>query len=172
MPIEPDTKDWTWVLERPCGQCGLTTAEVPFDEIPARLRADAQRWRPVLARAGADRRPNERTWSPLEYACHVRDVHRVFTGRLALMLEQDAPGFAEWDQDAAAVAGRYGQQDPAQVLAELLEAAGTAADAFAAVRPQSLSRSGVRSNGSPFTVLTLARYYVHDPVHHLWDVGG
>ena len=23
MPIEPDTKDWTWVLDRRCEECGF-----------------------------------------------------------------------------------------------------------------------------------------------------
>ena len=23
MPITPDTKDWTWVMERPCPDCGF-----------------------------------------------------------------------------------------------------------------------------------------------------
>ena len=23
MSITPDTKDWTWVLERPCPECGF-----------------------------------------------------------------------------------------------------------------------------------------------------
>ena len=22
-PIAPDTKDWTWVLEQPCAECGF-----------------------------------------------------------------------------------------------------------------------------------------------------
>ena len=24
-PVPPDTKDWTWVLERPCPDCGFAT---------------------------------------------------------------------------------------------------------------------------------------------------
>jgi hypothetical protein len=29
MTIEPDTKDWTWVLRRPCLECGLDTQSFP-----------------------------------------------------------------------------------------------------------------------------------------------
>jgi hypothetical protein len=32
-------------------------------------------------------------------------------------------------------------------------------------------RTGVRSDGALFTVETFGRYLVHDPTHHLWDVG-
>ena len=33
-------------------------------------------------------------------------------------------------------------------------------------------RKGLRSNGSEFTVLTFAQYFLHDVVHHLHDVNG
>jgi hypothetical protein len=33
-------------------------------------------------------------------------------------------------------------------------------------------RSGRRSDGARFTVETFARYFIHDPVHHLHDVTG
>jgi len=26
--IEPDTKDWTWVLQRPCPECGTTSRTI------------------------------------------------------------------------------------------------------------------------------------------------
>ena len=32
-------------------------------------------------------------------------------------------------------------------------------------------RPGRRSNGSVFTVETLGRYFLHDVLHHLHDVG-
>ncbi len=51
-------------------------------------------------------------WSPLEYACHVRDVHLLFAERVRLMLEQDGPTFDNWDQDVTAVESAYGSQDP------------------------------------------------------------
>jgi hypothetical protein len=86
------------------------------------------------------------------------------------MLEEDDPAFENWDQDAAAVAGRYRELEPASVAVELRADAGALADAFQRVPDSALDRSGRRSDGTVFTVLTLARYYIHDPVHHLWDV--
>ena len=32
-------------------------------------------------------------------------------------------------------------------------------------------RTSERSDGSVFTVDSFARYLLHDPIHHLWDVG-
>ena len=172
MVITPDTKDWTWVLERPCPECGFNAAEVGFDDIPRLLRDNAASWGPVLERTDVTVRPNDHTWSALEYAAHVRDVFRIFSVRLALMLTEDDPLFANWDQDATAVAERYNEQDPAVVGREVAEAATDLADAFAAVSPQERDRTGRRSDGARFTVTTLGQYLVHDPVHHLHDVAG
>ncbi len=42
---------------------------------------------------------------------------------------------------------------------------------FDTVEEEQWSRRGIRSDGSVFTVDSVARYLMHDPVHHLWDVG-
>ena len=170
MTIVPDTKDWTWVLERPCGECGWAPTDVRPPDLPEVLRDNAARWAAVLARADVRRRPAADVWSPLEYACHVRDVHRTMRTRVLLVLEQDAPTFANWDQDATAVDGRYGEQDPAAVAGELVAAAVRAAEVYERVSGAGWDRPGLRSNGSRFTVATLGRYHLHDIVHHVWDV--
>jgi hypothetical protein len=172
MAIEPDTKDWTWVLQRRCEQCGAEVgAETPAT-VPGLVRDAVPRWQAVLRRPDAAERPDENTWSPLEYAAHVRDVFGVFRARLALMLEEDGPTFADWDQDAAAVAGRYADLDPDVVAGELAGAGAAVADAFEAVPERDWERPGLRSNGSAFTVRTLGQYFAHDVLHHLHDVRG
>lgn len=98
--IQPDTKEWTWVLQRPCADCG----------------------------------------------------------------------FANWDQDATAVEDDYGAQDPADVLADMTAAGAVLADRFDSVADTQLMRTGVRSDGARFTVETFAKYLLHDPTHHVWDV--
>jgi hypothetical protein len=168
--IEPETKDWTWVLQRPCPDCGLDPTSFPREDVVRLLRENTAKWAPVLTRPDVRERPSPDKWSPLEYACHVRDVHRKFRERLALMLTEDDPLFPNWDQDATAVEERYGSQDPAVVSGELTAAASALADAFAAVSGAEWDRPGRRSDGKSFTVETLARYFLHDPVHHLWDV--
>jgi hypothetical protein len=169
MEITPDTKDWTWVLDRPCPECGLDTGTIDPADVPVLLRANAAAWQEVLARPGAGTRPDPGTWSPLEYAAHVRDVCRVYTERLHLMLTLDAPHYPNWDQDATAVEDRYGEQDPATVAGELSAAANHLADRFTQVSGDQWHRTGTRGDGARFTVGTFARYFVHDPIHHLHD---
>jgi hypothetical protein len=171
MTIVPDTKDWTWVLQRPCPECGFETNSFGLAELPAMIRANAAAWQDALDGGyGVTRRATPGKWSALEYGCHVRDVFRLYDYRLSLMLTQDDPLFPNWDQDETAVAERYGEQDPAIVAAELAEAGEAIAASFAAVRGDQWPRKGRRSDGAQFTVETFARYFIHDPVHHLWDV--
>ena len=165
-----DTKDWTWVLERRCDECGLLSAELEPSDLAGLLHDTALEFGDALRGPRATERPDEQTWSVLEYACHVRDVHRVFAERLSAMLTQDSPQFENWDQDAAAVEGDYASQDPAQVDVELVEAAGHVAGLYASVPAEHYAREGRRSNGSLFTVRTLAQYHLHDVLHHVHDI--
>ena len=172
MTIVPDGKDWTWVLRRPCPECGLDTSSFARAEIPALVLANAAGWQAPLAAPDAARRPRPDKWSALEYGAHVRDVLRLYDYRLGLMLTQDDPLYPNWDQDETAVAERYETQDPGVVSGELTAAAEQVAGSFAALTGDQWQRPGRRSDGASFTVETFGRYFVHDPVHHLYDVTG
>jgi hypothetical protein len=172
MTIVPDGKDWTWVLGRPCPECGLDTQSFSREGIPAMIRANAAAWRAPLAAADAADRPRPDRWSTLEYGCHVRDVFRLYDYRLGLMLTEDDPLYPNWDQDETAVAGDYGSQHPAVVADELASAADAIAASFAALSGDQWQRPGRRSDGASFSVETFGRYFIHDPIHHLYDVTG
>lgn len=171
MPITPDTKNWTWVLERPCPECGFNADAVTHERVGEMIRDNAAAWPTILARADVRVRPRDDLWSPLEYACHVRDVFRICDGRLALMLAEDDPTFPNWDQDVTAADDDYAAQDPARVAEEIAEAAARFADRYDTVSADQWSRPALRSDGSRFTVDSFARYVIHDPMHHLVDVG-
>ena len=160
------------MLNRRCPECGFDTSSFPRTDIPAMLRANAAAWPEALAAPRAADRLQPDTWSALEYGCHVRDVFRLYDHRLELMLTQDDPLFANWDQDETAAADRYGEQDPAQVARQLGAAAEKLAGRFAGVSADQWGRPGRRSDGAAFTVETFGRYFIHDPVHHLYDVTG
>ncbi len=68
--------------------------------------------------------------------------------------------------------GAISEQDPAEVAAALHESAQAIADRFEGVTGAQWQRTGNRSDGASFTVETFARYFMHDPVHHLYDVTG
>lgn len=170
----PDNKDWTWVLDRPCPDCGAWVGALPVVGIAAANRENVQGWSAVLERdeAWLRTRPEPGVWSPLEYACHVRDVFRLFAQRLDLMLSEDDPAFANWDPNITQEAERYDLADPRVVREELAAAGAAIAGKFDEITSEQLARTGRRSDGANFTVATFARYEIHDPVHHLWDVTG
>jgi hypothetical protein len=169
-PSEPDSKDWTWVLDETCPDCGFDAASVERARIGDVIRDNADFWVRALADPQAGDRPAPTTWSPIEYACHVRDVNRVMGARVEQMLTRVDPVFANWDQDETAVVERYDLQAAADVVPALLATAEAAAARYDAVGEDDWARPGRRSNGSVFTVETLGRYHLHDLVHHRWDV--
>jgi hypothetical protein len=168
--IRPDTKDWTWVLHEQCPECGYDAATVEPATIGERTRAAVPRWQAALARADVQDRPSDDVWSPLEYACHVRDVFTIFDERLHLLLTVEGAQFANWDQDVTAVESRYDEQDPAAVSAELARAGARIAARFDAVSGGQWDRTAERSDGAVFTTRTFGRYFLHDIEHHLHDV--
>ncbi|HJT93526.1 MAG TPA: DinB family protein [Mycobacterium sp.] len=168
--IEPDTKDWTWVLSRPCRECGFDPTAVHYTEVADHIRRDAADWVSRLGEPGVASRRQPSVWSTLEYGCHVRDVHRIFNHRVQLMLTQDDPRFPNWDQDETALADDYASQDPGTVARELFDAADVVADTYTNVPPDAWSRRGLRSNGSEFTIASISVYHLHDVVHHAYDV--
>jgi len=165
--------DWTWVLERPCDECGYNADALKRDELGARMRVVGGAWRELLGRGAAVERlrdGDDRTWTPLEYGCHVRDVFELFEERTRKMLKKrKPPSFQDWDQEEAASKGDYATQDPAKVAYSLATKAGKYADLLDRVDGDDWSKQGTRSDGAEFTVESLARYALHDVEHHLWD---
>jgi len=171
-PSTPDDADWTWVLSRPCPDCGFDAAAVEPEDVPALLRDAGQRYVAVLGRDDVRERPADGVWSPLEYACHVRDVCDVMRGRLEQIVASGGAvvRFTNWDQDETAVERQYWRSDPDVVAREVTAAFEAAATAYALPSGTQWEWPALRSNGSAFTARTLSLYFVHDIHHHLWDV--
>ena len=168
MSITPDTKDWTWVLEKTCPECGFDVTSFPREEVGNLIRANVAEWPALLEHPEVRTRPSDDRWSGLEYACHVRDVFRLYDERLTMMLEQDDPGYPNWDQDESSAG--YGDEEPTRVASEIAEAGEKLAARFDSVQGDDWERTGNRSDGARFTVESFARYLIHDPVHHVHDV--
>ena len=170
---EPDTKDWTWVLDSTCPECWFDSRAPRRADLAAMATEVGQAWaRAMEDCSDARTRPAPATWSPLEYACHVRDVFALACVRMRLMLDEDAPRFANWDQDATAIEDDYAGQDPESVTAQLVAEADAFAAVIASVPDDAWTRTGFRSDGAAFTVESFTRYLLHDPIHHLTDVTG
>src|SRR4029453_18698491 len=142
MAITPDIKDWTWVLDRPCPECGFDPSGITPSTVAGTVLEMLPRWRMALRRSDAAVRPNDHTWSTVEYACHVRDVFSLFDQRLNLILSQDDARFDNWDQDQAAIDGDYANAVALTVAAELEAEGKEIAGAFAGVTEEEGGRKG------------------------------
>lgn len=169
---ERDDKDWTWVLHQPCPDCGFAAEQFDVSTTGEAIRSNCASWEKILLGDATPLRQRRRTdrWSDLEYAAHVRDVYRIYFERLHLMLDDDDPLYANWDQNDTAISEAYNEQTPGAVSAELIAAGHALADVYDEVESSQWNRTGRRSDGASFTVDSFTRYLVHDPVHHLWDV--
>ena len=49
-PVAGDTKDWTWVLDRPCSDCGFDPATVHAPDLPDLIHDNTKAWYDVLDR--------------------------------------------------------------------------------------------------------------------------
>ncbi len=169
----PDDKDWTWVLDDQCPDCGFDARDPSREDLAPLSREIGARWRAELSSVADPRlRPRPAVWSPLEYSCHVRDVLDLAVYRVQLMLDEDDPLFANWDQDETAISARYFAQDPTVVVDEVVDAAEAFASLLERVPEEGWERVGRRGDGALFTVESFSRYLLHDPAHHLNDVAG
>jgi hypothetical protein len=158
-----------------CDECGYDYNEVGRDEVAPRIRAFGPRYAEVLAGRAHDElrsRPAPDVWSPLEYACHLRDVFRAQRQRIALSLEQDTPEYPSMRRDERVLEERYNEQEPAMVLDELTAAADELARALEDLDDAGWQRTGIYSYPTRElrTLEWIGRHTIHEGEHHLLDV--
>ncbi len=165
-------RDWARTQFEACPDCGANAAAIVDDELGPALVREVAAWGRTLATADPARvrvRPGPGVWSALEYAAHVRDLLPVMAQRIRRIREEDDPVLGWWDHQAAVIDDRYNEQDPVLVL----EALGANARAFVAtlreVEADEWARGGQRRPGERFTIRGMARFVLHETIHHRDD---
>ena len=110
-----------------CDECGFVYDESEHGEAAEAIRTGAAAVAAVLRGLDTEavvRRPEPATWSPLEYACHLRDVLLVQRERVLLARRSPTPPNPEpmW-RDERAVFDGYADQDAEAVARQLEDAA-------------------------------------------------
>jgi hypothetical protein len=160
----------------PCPEYGFTYGVLPRQELSPKLRAYGGAYGlrlaadPVLLRT----RPVPERWSPLEYACHARDVALMQRDRLYVALVEDEPSFKPMYRDERVAFDRYSTQAPAAVADQIAMAADLLANAFAGLDDAQWSRSLVYGHPVPARrdVEWVAHHTLHELRHHLGDIDG
>jgi hypothetical protein len=157
-----------------CAECGFVYA-LDRATIIRRLTADAEAFAARLR--GVDdeavrRRPTAEVWSPLEYACHLRDILRVQYERVALIQREDVPSLTPMRRDERAQEDDYNGQDPNTVVRELSEAAGSLATRLSGLDDSGWARTAMYNYPSPQlrTVEWIGAHTVHELQHHRRDI--
>jgi len=116
------------------------------------------------------RRPASRKWSIHEHACHLADVHDLFSNRLDLMLSHDDPPIESFDP------GRDHQDD--RLLHVDLEDALRRFDAdrrrlverVRRLSPEDWNRTARHNEYNSYSVLTMLRHVVLHDLFHAYRV--
>jgi S-DNA-T family DNA segregation ATPase FtsK/SpoIIIE len=160
-----------------CPECRYSYGALGRPEIAAALRGQALHYAQILDDGDGVRlraHPRPAVWSALEYACHVRDVHRVQRDRVLLTATGDRPSFASMRGEERVLEERYNAQDPLVVAAEITAAADALARTLEALDETGWGRTGIYHwpTTEVRTVDWIGRHTVHESVHHLHDIEG
>jgi hypothetical protein len=178
QPFDPSGRLFDFVgygaFDDSCRECGFSYAMGRTEIIPW-LRADTRAFLDKLGRIDATSvrtRPEPDVWSPLEYACHVRDVLQVQTDRALLVQREVEPVFAPMRREERAVEERYNEQDPEQVAAELRAAAEAFVSLLGDFDDEAWTRTGVYGYPEPAlrSVEWIAIHTDHELLHHRGDI--
>jgi len=156
-----------------CDQCGYRYDETMAEAAAAAIRSGAADLAAMLT-AGRDvrTRPEPARWSPLEYACHVRDMLLVQRERLLAARRRDRPECEPMGRDERVELDGYAGQDPADVARQLGDAAQMFANDLARLGAADWDRTLIYNY--PYraerSLRWLAIHTVHEVRHHLLDV--
>jgi DinB superfamily len=177
-PFRDDVRLFDFVgyraLDEVCAECGFSYT-IGRAEIKPWLRSEANAFVETFARfddTAVRIRPAPDVWSPLEYACHLRDVMRVQTERVVLAQREVEPVFVPMGRDERVVEDRYNEQDPTVVANELLTSAETLAAFLDGLDAAGWARTGVYNYPEPAlrTVEWIAIHTTHELLHHRGDL--
>ncbi len=158
-----------------CDECGFVYAEHDHADAAIRVRALAAA---IVDRLGGldDQSVRARVapdvWSPLEYACHVRDVLLVQRERVLTARRVDDPTFLPMGRDERVAHDGYAEQDPVAVARQLGDAAALFTNVLDRLDPDDWQRRLVYNWPETFSrsVGWVAVHTVHELWHHLGDI--
>ena len=163
--------DWTRTVFEPCPQCGADVGAIVLADLPAAFGAEAQVWS-TLVPDGDDEawrwRRGDGTWSALEYAGHVDELLGVMAERMRRLTALDGADIGWWDHEVAVVDNAYNDRDRDDLVGSLV-AGFTAMAARCDEVGDAWQHSSERRPGERFSVEDLARFTLHESIHHRGD---
>ena len=163
-----------------CDQCGFIWDHVSYSEVAARVATSTGEVRRIVMPPDrptgwserAATRVAPKTWSPLEYLCHIRDVLLVQRDRAFTILVEDNPTFGPMYREERVTLGGYADEDLGDVVAQLEMAGNLLARTLGRLDKAQFQRTGVY--GYPTvakrTLEWVAAQTLHEVLHHTGDI--
>jgi hypothetical protein len=157
-----------------CDECGFRYSATAAD-IPSALTALAARYGTVLTTtplASLAARPAPETWSPLEYACHFRDILFMQRERLYQGLIEQKPNFIPMYREQRVTVGRYNDQSPAEVADAIGVGALLLGRLAESMDDAQWQRACIYNYPAPAerSLLWMMQHTTHEGEHHLVDI--
>ena len=158
-----------------CPECGFDYESTTLAAAGDRIRLETASIGDMLLGCpdgGINRRPQPGVWSPLEYACHVRDVLLAQRERTLLALVEENPSFVPMYRDERAVVARYAAESADDVAAQLGMASELFVRLFERFDDDQLARPCLYNfpKPTPRNVGWLLVHTAHEVVHHADDI--
>lgn len=161
-------------MTEPCAGCGfgydLRRAVTAGDDIQA-LAAEVV---VLLSNNEIDvrSRPRPDVWSPLEYACHLRDVLLVQRERVLAARRTNGVDCASMGREERAEHDGYNAQDPTEVARQLADAATLFSNVLARLSADDWDRTVIYHYPETHerSLRWVAVHTAHELRHHLLDI--
>jgi hypothetical protein len=158
-----------------CEECGFEYDLDQASGAAASIQAGvAELAQAILSADNGDVRTRRRpqVWSPLEYACHVRDVLLVQRERVLLARRVERPSLAMMGRDERVEHDGYSEQDPADVARQMGDAALMFANDLRRITAAESQRTLIYNFPEPTerTLDWVAMHTLHEVRHHIEDV--
>lgn len=157
-----------------CEDCGFTYDLSAAGAVGEAVRSLVAEYATLLAGDDATlrRRPRPDVWSPLEYACHVRDVLLGQRERVLLARRETCPELVPMGRDERVEHDGYNEQSPADVARQLSDAALMFSTVLGRLSSADWERELVYNypERQVRSLRWLAVHSLHEVRHHLLDV--
>ncbi|MET8575651.1 DinB family protein [Streptomyces sp. NPDC005012] len=157
-----------------CDECGFVYDLEMASAVPSLAEAHAEEFADLMAGDPATLRTRSApaVWSPLEYACHVRDVLLVQRERVLAARRADTPFAEPMGRDERVEHDGYARQRPSDVAHQVRTAAQLFGNVLDLLSPADWERTLVytypRRAERPLS--WVAVHTLHELRHHLLDV--
>lgn len=160
-------------MDERCNECGFVYDERRAGEVARGIISELAGTTALLTE---DPRPAVRrdpaTWSPLEYACHLRDVLLVQRERILTARRRELPTFEPMGRDERVEHDGYAAQAVGNVVRQLGDAALMFGNVLDRLGPSDWRRTVVYNYPTPQerSLAWVAVHTLHEVVHHSGDI--